>query len=77
MARSTTSTLKLITVPTEVVTADAPDTRAARRKAAKIARTATAKRRRARIDWYALGILLLILLSGAVTVYRLLWSMQP
>ena len=42
----------------------------------RIERAATAKRR-ARVDWYTLGIILLILASGAVCIYRLAWAMQP
>ena len=37
----------------------------------------TAKRRRVRVDWHLLGILLLILTSAAVCIYRLAWAMQP
>ena len=33
--------------------------------------------RRARIDWHALAVVLLMLVSGAVCLYRLLWAMQP
>ncbi len=38
-------------------------------------RTKTA--RRARIDWYALAVVLLMLVSGAVCLWRLLWAIQP
>ena len=33
--------------------------------------------RRVHIDWYTLSVLLLILASGAVCLYRLAWAMQP
>jgi len=41
-----------------------------------IERAVTANRR-VRVDWYALGVILLILASGAVCLYRLAWAMQP
>ena len=37
----------------------------------------TAKRRRVRVDWHLLGVILLILTSAAVCIYRLAWAMQP
>ena len=36
-----------------------------------------AARRRARLDWEAIAVILLILVCTAVCVYRLFWSMQP
>ena len=68
---------------TAAPTAPAPATRA--RMAARgtpvrrgvTERAATAKRRRVRVDWYLIGVLLLILSSGAVCLDRLLWAVQP
>ncbi len=37
----------------------------------------TAKRRRVRVDWYLLCVILLILTSASVCIYRLAWATQP
>ena len=59
-------------------TAQAPaPARAFPRRRAGTGRAVKAKPRRARVDWYTLGVILLILASGAVCLYRLAWAMQP
>ena len=38
---------------------------------------AVTARRRVRVDWYLIGVLLLLLLSGAACFCRLAWAAHP
>ena len=53
-----------------------PAARAIPARQARTGRTAAAKRW-VRVDWYALGVILLMLAAGAVCIYRIAWAMQP
>lgn len=74
VAGSTEPALLLSAVPFDLAPLIQEKARAGRRQAVSARRTS---RRRVRLDWEAIAVILLILVSGAICIYRLFWSMQP